>query len=99
MNDKQAGQVLSKGNILVMFSAAWCGPCAQMIPILEHIEHEFGSRLRTLVLKVEDCPNTVNRFSVSTFPTIVALRNGEELGRLPGRQTRSAITGLIEVFE
>ena len=73
-----------------------CGPCRQLAPTLDKLAGEYEGRAR--VLKVEAGANRdlAGGLAVSSVPTVVAFRGGEEVGRLVGLRPESAYRKLLE---
>ena len=73
-----------------------CGPCRQLAPTIDRLAGEFEGRAR--VLKVDAGANheLAGSLSVSAVPTVVAFRNGQEVGRLVGLRPESAYRKLLE---
>ena len=63
--------------ILLYFGASWCGPCKQLKKKLE--DSETQKSMPNLVVAymdtdVEDNNNLVNRYNVSSLPTLVFIK-------------------------
>ena len=73
-----------------------CGPCRQLAPTLDKLAGEYEGRAR--VLKVEAGANRdlAGGLAVSSVPTVVVFRGGEEVGRLVGLRPESAYRKLLE---
>ena len=66
---------------LLDFSAGYCGPCQQMVPILQRME-QAGFPIRQI--DISDDPELTKRFSVDRIPTLVLLVEGKEVRRFVG---------------
>lgn len=96
--DTPAFEALARtpGVTLVDFTAAWCGPCKTMEPVLGALATEYAGRVRMVAIDVNDEPMIAERFSVRSMPTLVLLRDGREVGRVVGSRPRAFITGVLE---
>lgn len=84
------------GVLLLDFTAAWCGPCRVMNPILETLATEYTGRVRVAAIDVDHEPTLAQRFDVRSMPTFVVLRDGREVGRIVGSRPRAFVAGVLE---
>lgn len=73
---------ISSGKYALKFSAAWCGPCQQLIPIFEGVEN-IGS-YTAFAVDYDTHPHLAAQFKVSSVPTMVYLEDGSEVSRQAG---------------
>jgi thiol-disulfide isomerase/thioredoxin len=66
---------------VVLFTANWCQPCQQMAPALDRLTSE-GWSIRRIDTDLE--PHLAKRFEVQSLPTIVILRDGQQVDRIVG---------------
>jgi thioredoxin 1 len=85
-----------KGNheiSLVKFSAAWCGPCKMLTPILNGLD-----TLNVASVDIDEAPELATEYGVTSVPTVVFFKNGVALesivGVQPGPKYISAAAGL-----
>jgi thioredoxin 1 len=73
-----------------------CPPCRQLAPTIDKLALEYAGRAK--VLKVESGANRelAGSLAVSSVPTVVAFREGKEVGRLVGLRPESAYRKLLE---
>ena len=83
----QSGEVL-----LLDFTAAWCGPCKQMAPIVAEVA-SAGWVVRHV--DVDSETDLVRRFGVTGVPCYVLLVKGHEVGRINGATTRGELENLL----
>ena len=77
-------QIFESSIVLVKFGTEWSGACHMLMPVVEDLSETFAERCRFYLVDVEQAPQTAGRFDVSTFPTILILRDGEVLLRFSG---------------
>ncbi|MFM8890455.1 MAG: thioredoxin domain-containing protein [Planctomycetia bacterium] len=78
--------------VLLDFSAAWCGPCRQMAPLIGEIT-AAGWLVRHVDVDREG--DLVRRFGVTGVPCYVLLVKGNEVGRINGATTRDELENLL----
>jgi thioredoxin 1 len=61
-----------------------CAPCQRLAPLLEQLARQYGARLRVAKLDVSQAPEMARRLAVRAVPTLLLLRNGQELDRRQG---------------
>ncbi|MGH9196595.1 MAG: thioredoxin, partial [Acidimicrobiia bacterium] len=82
--------------VLLDLWAPWCGPCRMMAPMLDELAAEMAGRLRVAKLNVDENPVTTGRFNVRSIPTLLALKNGVEVDRIVGLQSKSDIARRLQ---
>lgn len=81
---------------LLDFTAAWCGPCKTLRPVLASLEAEYGAQLAVRIIDVDDDPLLAQRHGVRSMPTVVLLRDDREVGRVVGSRPRAFFAGMID---
>ena len=82
--------------VLVDFTAAWCGPCRAMKPLLESLALKYGSKLDVVEIDIDAHKKLATQFMVQSIPTLILFRDGEEIKRFVGLQNESAISPHID---
>ena len=83
-NANSFNEAIASGTTLVDFWATWCGPCRMQAPILDSFEAEQGAAVKVGKVDVDEEPDVAARFGISNIPTLIAFRDGKEIGRSVG---------------
>jgi thioredoxin 1 len=95
--DNFASQVLAPGQVvLVDFWAPWCGPCRMVAPVLEEIAAEFEGRLKVGKVNVDEHRGLATKFAVMSIPTLVVIRDGQEVDRIVGFSGKKSLVDQLE---
>jgi thioredoxin 1 len=81
--------------VLVDFWAEWCAPCRALEPYLEEITVEYPERVKIVKLDIETNPIVTANYNVLTIPTLMLFKNGLEVERLNGTQSKITILDKI----
>lgn len=84
------------GVTVLDFTAAWCGPCRVLSPILADLQAEYAGKVRIVKVDVDDSSDLAQRFGVRSMPTVVLWRDGREVGRFVGSRPRQFVAGVID---
>eukprot|EP00953_Heterococcus_sp_UTEX-ZZ885_P024889 13568-Heterococcus_DN1.PRE.3 len=76
---KDAGNML----VCVDFFATWCGPCKTIAPKFKAMAEEFPKAV-LLKVDVDQNKDASERYSVSSMPTFVFIKNGKVLDTIKG---------------
>jgi thioredoxin len=77
--------------VLVDFTAAWCGPCKQLEPIIQQLAHDWDGKLQVYKLDVDENPELTMQFQVMGVPTVMLFVKGEPVERFTGYQPKDRI--------
>ena len=70
-------EIINSGKpVLVDFSAAWCGPCKMMNPILLEIANKMGDKAIILKVDVDEQPQAAAHYEVQSVPPLLLFKNG-----------------------
>lgn len=81
---------------LVDFSAAWCGPCKMLAPVLEKVSDDLGDKVNFFHLDVDESPDASSQFGIRGVPTMIVFHDGQEIDRMVGFRDRNALQTQLE---
>ena len=84
--------------VLVDFWAAWCGPCRMVAPVVEQLAKELSGKVRVGKLDVDANQETAGRFRVQSIPSLLIFKDGKEVDRIVGVQSKEAILRRLQAY-
>ena len=81
---------------MVDFWADWCGPCKMLSPVIESIGGQYEGKVLVGKVNVDEEPELARRFGVMNIPTVVFLKNGQEIDRKVGVMPPQVFTGVLD---
>lgn len=91
-------ELANSGKLVVIdFWATWCGPCRKVAPIIEELATEYEGRAIIGKADVEEQDDLAVRFGIRSVPTVVFVKNGEEVKdtRIVGSTSKQGYTDKI----
>ena len=82
--------------VLVDFTAAWCGPCRQLAPIVDQVATDLDGKLKVGKLDVDENPITAGKYGVRSLPTIMVFQKGARVTQHVGTITKQKLIALVE---
>lgn len=92
--------ILKENNVvLVYFTAAWCGPCKQLSPIVKSIESDYKEKVKVLILDVDQNEELAVILGIRNIPVIQLFnkesKEFEQIGFITAEDLKNEINKLL----
>ena len=87
--------IKSEKAVLVDFYAEWCGPCKMLAPVIDQIAKE-NEDIKVAKINVDEAQELAEKYGVMSIPTIVVIKNGQEIKRQVGLASKTEILNMIK---
>lgn len=87
LNEENFKEQTKSGIVLIDFWAEWCGPCQQMLPLLDQFAEKRGDKMTVAKVNVDDSASIAAEYRVMSIPTLIVLKDGEMVEQMVGVQT------------
>ena len=84
--------------VVVDFWADWCGPCKQLIPILEKLTTESNGAFCLVKVNVDQNPEIAQAFGVQSIPFVVAMLDGQPVSHFAGVKPEPELRAWLKSF-
>jgi len=75
---------------LLYFTAAWCGPCKSMSPIIDQVSGLMSDRFNTIKIDVDNVAKVASDYGIRSVPTLMLVKDDviidQRVGGLPPQQ-------------
>ncbi len=85
--------VKANANVIIKFSAKWCGPCKTIQPFFAGLESQYPD-IVFATCDCDDCPDVSDMCSIQSLPTFVRFKNGKQTESVIGI-SKSQISNLL----
>ena len=93
-NNFQNEVMNSEKKVLLDFWAPWCGPCRQVVPLVEQIAEERPD-IKVGKINVDENPELAIQFGVMSIPTLIVMENGRIVREEKGARPKKAILNML----
>jgi thioredoxin 1 len=76
------------------FSAAWCGPCRALAPMMNEIKGQYDN-VKFIDYDVDTDYEAATEYGIRSVPTVVIVKDGKEVDRFTGLQSKLAYINSI----
>ncbi|MCA9583021.1 MAG: thioredoxin [Myxococcales bacterium] len=82
--------------VLVDFTAAWCGPCRQIAPLVDQLAADYQGKVKVAKVDIDESPGTARKFGIRGVPTLYVFKGGEKVAEHVGAAPKSMLEQLVE---
>lgn len=94
-NESNFQEMTGKGLVLVDFFATWCGPCRMLGPVLEDMANDRDS-IDIVKVDIDESMNLARQFGIMSVPTLILFKDGKEIAKTGGFQSKESIQQFID---
>ena len=99
-NDNYKNEVSKKTGLLLLdVWAPWCGPCKMQAPILENLANDHSLDISIAKLNTDELSNITQDLGISSIPTLIIFKNGEEIERFLGLKPEEVLREKIKELQ
>ena len=82
--------------VLVVFWAAWCGPCRMLAPAVAQIAAECEGKVKVGKVNVDEEPELAQRFGIMSIPTVLVFKDGKKTEQSIGLVPKEKLLALLK---
>ena len=98
--DNFESEINEAGKLVIAdFYSDSCVPCKRMSPLLAETEEENPEGIKLVKLNINFDGETAQKYNVTSVPTLVFFKNGEEKARLTGAVKKAQLAEKINSIE
>ena len=80
---------------LEYYTAAWCGPCKNMKPIIAELQ---AAGWDVVKIDVDEQPALASRNGVMAMPTFIFIKDGHVVKRMTGARSKAILENELQIL-
>ncbi len=84
--------------VLVDFTAAWCGPCKMVSPVVEELAGDWEGKAEVFKMDVDSNPGVPLEYGVMGIPALLLFVGGEVAVRVTGFKPKKQLEKAFEGY-
>ena len=90
--------VINSNKLMILdIFAEWCIPCQMLAPILAEIDKKYHD-VEIYKVNADEAPNFVTLHDISSIPTLIFFKDGEEKERVVGLESIENLESIIDNY-
>jgi thioredoxin 1 len=84
--------------VLVDFTAAWCGPCKMLDPVVKQLAQEWDGHVKVVKLDIDENQDLTVQYQVMGVPTLMLFVKGQPVQRVSGYVPKDKLVAKFKPF-
>ena len=81
--------------VIVDFWAPWCGPCKQLMPVLERVVSAQDGKVKMVKVNIDENQELAGQMRVQSIPAVFAFKDGQPIDGFMGGQPESELKKFV----
>ena len=98
VNDENVEAIVAANEkpVILAIGASWCPDCRRAQPFFMQLAQNYADRAVFASCDSESSPQIVAKYEVKHIPTMVAIRNGQEVDRIVEVKTPADLKAFVD---
>ena len=97
IQDSELNTLVSKSGIIVAdFTAAWCGPCKLVAPVIDRLQEDYVDKAQVFKVDIDENQENTKKYGIRSIPCVLVFKDGEVVERLLGKHDYNVYSEAID---